>query len=123
MSSPAKKRKTNDYKASSQPVRSLDYFFAKQKDAAKPKTLAERVKVEEEDAPSRNEAHASRIERKDASREEQDDDLYEEGPGVNVLSDEELARKLQEQWDKEDQATDVQANGKESNIPKEIKEK
>jgi DNA ligase-1 len=105
MSSPVKKRKTNDYKASSQPVRSLDYFFTKQKDAAKPKLLAERVEAEEEDA--------SRIEKEDVSREEQGNELYEEGPVVNVLSDEELARKLQEQWEKEDQAADAQANGKE----------
>ncbi|QDS71334.1 hypothetical protein FKW77_002127 [Venturia effusa] len=109
MGSPAKKRKTNDYKASSQPIRSLDFFFAKQKEAAKPPAspLVERIKAEEEDASSR-ETRAS----EDSRGEEQEDDLYAEGSKVAVLSDEELARQLQEQWDKEDQGAVAQANGK-----------
>ncbi|TLD20032.1 ATP-dependent DNA ligase [Venturia nashicola] len=106
MSSPAKKRKTNSYKPSSQPVRSLDYFFAKQKDAAKPNPLAERVKTEGEDASS-GDAHASRI----GKSHEKEDDLHLEGTSANVLSDEELARRLQEEWDKEDEAVIAQTNG------------
>jgi DNA ligase-1 len=112
MSSPAKKRKTNDYKASSQPVRGLDYFFAKQKDAAKAKPLAERLRTEDENASSTNKVHASRIFKEDGPQEDDDGDLYEEGPSANILSDEELARTLQEQWDKEDQVADAQANGR-----------
>jgi DNA ligase-1 len=107
MSSPAKKRKTNDYKTSSQPVRSLDYFFAKQKDAAKAKPLAERVKTEDEGASYKDEVHASRIE-----KEDEEDDLYAEGPNASVLSDEELARKLQAQWDKEDQTANTETNSR-----------
>lgn len=107
MSSPSKKRKTNEYKASSQPVRSLDYFFAKQKEAAKPSPLAERIKTEDEDASS-GKAHASQI----GKEQEKEEDLYAEGTSANVLlSDEELARKLQEEWDKEDQAVIAQTNG------------
>lgn len=105
MSSPVKKRKTNDYKASSQPVRSLDYFFAKQKEAAKPSPLVERAKTEEETASSR-EVHASQV----GKEEEHEDDLYTGRPSGTVLSDEELARKLQEQWDKEDQLAIAQTN-------------
>ncbi|KAE9978225.1 hypothetical protein EG328_001551 [Venturia inaequalis] len=117
MGSPAKKRKTNDYKASSQPVRSLDYFFAKQKEAAKPSPLAERIKTDEEDASS-TEAHAPQT----AKEQEQDDDLYAEGTGANVLSDEELARKLQEEWDKEDQAVMARTNGGGLDGPERVEE-
>jgi DNA ligase-1 len=118
MSSPAKKRKTNDYKASSQPVRSLDYFFAKQKDAAKANPLAQQVKAEDEGAPSGDELHASLTEKERVSQEENDDDLYEEPSGANIMSDEELARKLQAQWDQEDQVAYAQANGRSSDTPK-----
>lgn len=74
MNSPSKRRKKND--GSGQPVRSLDYFFAKQtaKATAKQNTV--------------NTAEA------DASHANQD---------ASTLTDEEFARKLQEQWDKEDQ--------------------
>jgi DNA ligase-1 len=73
MNSPSKRRKKND--GSGKPVHSLDYFFAKQVAKATPK-----------DAPTNttsNEAPA--------------------GQDYSGLTDEELARKLQEQWDKEDQ--------------------
>lgn len=75
MSSPAKKRKRNDYKASDQPVRGLDYFFAKQKEKRQEQTAngeASKLKVPEEE-------------------------------GHRELTDEELARKLQAEWDAEDQ--------------------
>jgi DNA ligase-1 len=72
MNSPAKRRKKND--GSGQPVRSLDYFFAKQTAKATPK-----------DAPTNAAADAK--------------DTNQDNAG---LTDEELARKLQEQWDKED---------------------
>ncbi|KAK7180657.1 hypothetical protein DPSP01_011250 [Paraphaeosphaeria sporulosa] len=77
MSTPTKRRKKND--GSIQPVRSLDYFFAKQKqDAAKPTREAD-VKV---------------IEASDTPNGEQD---------TSTLTDEELARKLQAEWNEQDQ--------------------
>ncbi|KAJ6201359.1 hypothetical protein J3E72DRAFT_428097 [Bipolaris maydis] len=69
---PSKRRKKND--GSGKPVRSLDYFFAKQAAKATPK-----------DVPT--------------------DPTYGGAPAeqdYSGLTDEELARKLQEQWDKED---------------------
>lgn len=75
MSSPAKKRKRNDYKAADQPARGLDYFFAKQKE-------------------KKQEQEADGVEKEPKAADE------EEGYG---LTDEELARKLQAQWDAEDQ--------------------
>ena len=77
MSSPAKRRKKNDYNGSNQAVRSLDYFFGKQKDTAKTTSAPK-----EENKPSNGPSLA---------REE-------EG-----LTDEELARRLQEEWNREDQ--------------------
>ena len=73
MNSPSKRRKKND--GSGKPVRSLDYFFAKQT-----------AKATAKDAPT------------NAGPSEPPVD--EDNTG---LTDEELARKLQEQWDKEDQ--------------------
>ena len=73
MNSPSKRRKKND--GSGQPVRSLDYFFAKQT-----------AKATTSDAP--------KITKDETAQAEQD---------TTHLTDEELARKLQEQWDKEDQ--------------------
>ncbi|KAL6709500.1 hypothetical protein ACN47E_001435 [Coniothyrium glycines] len=72
MNSPSKRRKKND--GSVQPIRSLDFFFAKQnaKVQAKDATLTSSPPAENGDQ------HAT------------------------DLTDEELARKLQEQWDKED---------------------
>ena len=74
MSSPAKRRKKND--GSGQPTRSLDYFFAKQ--AAKKST---------KDASVSSPAAIESLTEPDSSN----------------LTDEELARKLQEQWNNEDQ--------------------
>ncbi|KAF2237481.1 putative DNA ligase I [Viridothelium virens] len=76
MTSPAKKRKTNDYKASPKTVRSLDFFFGKQKDGKNSST-------------------------KDETKQEDSEDLYGDGE-EEVLTDEQLARKLQAQWNKED---------------------
>lgn len=76
MNSPAKRRKKND--GSGQPVRSLDYFFAKQT-----------AKVATKDATSTPDASAT----------------HEEsgmGQDTSTLTDEEFARRLQEQWNKED---------------------
>lgn len=74
MASPAKKRKLNS--DSKQPPRGLEYFFAKQKQNA---------------AASRE----------GTPRPQQDDDAPKH-PEDHVLTDEELARKLQAEWDQED---------------------
>jgi DNA ligase-1 len=74
MNSPAKRRKKND--GSGQPVRGLDYFFARQTAKATPKDAPT-------NAPTDAEAHT-----------------MEDDTG---LTDEELARKLQDQWNKEDE--------------------
>jgi DNA ligase-1 len=82
MSSPAKRRKKNDYRASNQPVRSLDYFFAKQqKGAAGPAAVSAGTAPEDE---SNGSLHQNR-----------DTD-------TQLLADEELARKLHEEWNKEE---------------------
>ncbi|KAH9880020.1 hypothetical protein J1614_002045 [Plenodomus biglobosus] len=84
MNSPSKRRKKND--GSKQPVRSLDYFFAKQtaKTTTKDATTATA-------GASTAQGIGTGIETDDAT-----------------LTDEELARKLQEQWDKEDQEREQQ---------------
>jgi DNA ligase-1 len=82
MSSPAKRRKKNNYNGSDQPVRSLDYFFAKQKTDATISPVTPKV-VEKEPPPPDEEA------------------------GDRKETDEELARRLQDEWNNEDQ----QANG------------
>ncbi|KAF2868920.1 hypothetical protein BDV95DRAFT_106598 [Massariosphaeria phaeospora] len=79
MGTPAKRRKKNDYSGSSQPVRSLDYFFAKQKDdAAKGATSTKQTQEE--------------------SRRTNTEDV---DANPSTLADEELARRLQEEWNRE----------------------
>ncbi|KAF2444211.1 ATP-dependent DNA ligase [Karstenula rhodostoma CBS 690.94] len=83
MSTPTKRRKKND--GSSQPVRSLDYFFAKQKqDVTKPTKEADVKAIGTSDTPNGD---------KDTS----------------TLTDEELARKLQAEWNKQDQRAGTEA--------------
>lgn len=77
MSSPAKRRKKND--GSSQPARNLNYFFAKQKDDA---------------AKVVNNTAVKNTSTKQTADGEKDEP---------ALTDEELARKLQEEWNREDQ--------------------
>ncbi|RYO56013.1 DNA ligase 3 [Alternaria tenuissima] len=72
MNSPSKRRKKND--GSGKPIRSLDYFFAKQTARATPK-----------DAPTNTGPSEPPVDQDNTG-----------------LTDEELAHKLQEQWDKED---------------------
>jgi DNA ligase-1 len=86
MSSPAKKRKTNNFESSTKPVRGLDYFFAKQKDAAKAKPAEPTAPTEEE--------------RVDV-----------DGVSSSALTDEELARKLQDEWDREDRVAASTGDG------------
>ena len=77
MSSPAKRRKKNDHQSSSEPVRSLDFFFNKQKQAAA-------IQVTKQDSAATDHRRGS-----------------DEAP-PSSLTDEEFARQLQEQWDKEE---------------------
>ncbi|KAL1602718.1 hypothetical protein SLS60_006139 [Paraconiothyrium brasiliense] len=77
MSTPTKRRKKND--GSSQPVRSLDYFFAKHKQEATKPTNGADIK---DPRP------------KDALNGYQD---------MSTLTDEEFARKLQAEWNEQDQ--------------------
>ena len=82
MSTPTKRRKTNNHQPSPQTVGSLDFFFNKQKDQ-KLKKVAEDVSVQD------NADLGSQEERgKDVSTQH--------------LTDEELARKLQAEWDQQD---------------------
>ncbi|KAH8727129.1 ATP-dependent DNA ligase [Phaeosphaeriaceae sp. PMI808] len=85
MSSPSKRRKKND--GSSQPVRKLDYFFAKQA-----------AKAVAKDAPRAN--------NKDEAQPVQD---------ASTLTDEEYARRLQEEWNKEEQQQEQQVEPTSSN--------
>ncbi|KAK4496973.1 hypothetical protein PRZ48_011422 [Zasmidium cellare] len=84
MSTPSKRRKKNDYQASPQPVKSLDYFFGKQR--------AEKEAKPEGEAAVKDESNG-----------------HHKSPEVEVLggsdeelTDEQLARKLQAQWDEEE---------------------
>jgi DNA ligase-1 len=75
MNSPSKRRKKND--GSGQPVRKLDYFFAKQT-----------AKAAARDAPKKADEEEGRA---------------QSAQDAATLSDEEYARKLQEEWNREDQ--------------------
>lgn len=82
MTSPTKRRKKND--GSSQPVRSIDFFFAKQRqDATKAAKKTENVVPVTEDT-------------------------IDAAVDTTALTDEELARKLQAEWDKEDQQANAE---------------
>jgi DNA ligase-1 len=78
MSSPAKRRRLNGFNATDRPVRGLDFFFAKQREAQKEKTQERSL---------------------DANQDPPEPTDIEDGHG---LTDEELARKLQAQWTEED---------------------
>lgn len=82
MASPAKKRKLNG--DLSQPSKGLEYFFAKQKQNAAASSVARRQ--EEEAIPPSDEPSAANS----CSHE---------------MTDEELARKLQAEWDREEEET------------------
>lgn len=81
MSTPNKRRKKNDHQASPQAVRGLDFFFAKQK----------------ENGVAQNAVKADGEEPKHGEDGEADVAKVEAG-----LTDEELARKLQAEWDEQD---------------------
>ena len=88
MATPTKRRKTNGFKASSQTVGSLDFFFGKQKDE-----------------------NAAKAAKEDGLQEKLDgapclalEDPAHDGD-IQALADEELARKLQLEWDSETRAS------------------
>lgn len=80
MSSPAKRRKTTKDAANQKPARSLEYFFAK------PKALTS----------AQDESTLAQTSPRDGSTSKTND------PNVSSFTDEQLARKLQEEWDRED---------------------
>ncbi|KAI3325778.1 ATP-dependent DNA ligase [Xylariaceae sp. AK1471] len=85
MPSPAKKRKLNDDSKNSLPSRGLEYFFAKQKNLN-----GSDSPLKNEDEPVKNVA----------------------GPAQDhEMTDEELARKLQAEWDREEAGVSVVPNG------------
>lgn len=103
MSTPSKRRKTNTHQSSPQTVGKLDYFFSKQKGQKKPEKGDDKASVQ---AFTNREA---------PSQEDQHNDIQGKG-----LSDEELARKLQAEWDEQDGAhatTDAKTNGDPTSVP------
>jgi DNA ligase-1 len=76
MSTPTKRRKKNDYQPPSQPVKSLDFFFGKQRERQ-----GEKEALKSTGSASNDQVNISHDER---------------------LTDEELARKLQAEWDEEE---------------------
>jgi len=80
MSTPNKRRRKNDYQGSPQPVRSLDFFFGKQqaKQISKDHTAIA--------AENSNGTNAAKV----------------DGVEEAELTDEQLARKLQDEWDEQD---------------------
>lgn len=85
MSTPSKRRKTNNHQPSSQPVRSLDFFFNKQKGEKTPKKTDEDARFQELSI-----GHLG-------SQEGGSNDV-----DVQSFTDEEYARKLQAEWEEQD---------------------
>lgn len=86
MSTPNKRRKKNDYEPSPHAVKSLDYFFGKQREKKDAQNIA--------DPSSGSNTGASR-------------QILDVADETEQLTDEELARKLQAEWDAEDRARTV----------------
>ncbi|KAI9797973.1 MAG: hypothetical protein M1833_005029 [Piccolia ochrophora] len=83
MSSPAKRRKKNDHDASPSGARNLHHFFAKQQRAKDQQVALGTPHTDAEQTSSRLDGHRN-------------------GDSPPNLSDEELARKLQEEWNRAD---------------------
>lgn len=86
MATPTKRRKTNNFKASPQTGRSLDFFFGKQKQVASSNAR---------DEDSRN------SETLPTTSSTLWNDHSDVGCSAQTLTDEDLARKLQSEWDQE----------------------
>ena len=85
MSTPSKRRKTNNHQPSLQTVGSLDFFFNKQKGEKASKKTEETARSEH-----LSNGHLG-------SQEESSKD-----PDTHALTDEEYARKLQSEWEEQD---------------------
>ena len=90
MPTPTKRQRKNDYVPSQQPVRSLDFFFSKPKKDQELKSRA--AQGSENDPPVRTSPTITPLEEQELG---------------STLTDEELARKLQEEWNNEDQGGGV----------------
>ena len=87
MSTPTKKRKTNTYKPSPKTIGSLDFFFGKKK---------------EDQGSNKRDCHAP-------NEQNRNGDNYDRpmlGQEAQGLTDEELARKLQDEWDQQNNVHD-----------------
>ncbi|GAB7361326.1 hypothetical protein MBLNU230_g1382t1 [Neophaeotheca triangularis] len=93
MSTPTKRRKKNDHQASAQPVKSLDFFFGKQQ--------AAKQEANEKDETTTNDR---------AQAENGGDELAGQVGEEETLTDEQLARKLQREWDEADRAAAQNGN-------------
>ena len=85
MSSPSKRRKTNNHQSSPQTVRSLDFFFNKQK--------GEKASKKTDEKPRSEHLSNGHLGSQEGSIK---------GPDANALTDEEYARKLQSEWEEQD---------------------
>ena len=91
MSTPNKRQKKNDYQPSPQSARSLDFFFGKQKDKEEAKFQA----VARDGDVVNGKGHGA-----------------SDADPANELTDEQLARKLQAEWDEQDRArSNTTSNG------------
>ena len=97
MSTPAKRRKKNDFQPSPHAVRSLDFFFGKQKQEQDPKTKAARTNIEDSEPAGSQSLPLGK-------------DIH------GSFTDEELARQLQDEWNEQDRK--VQAEEEKSTLEK-----
>ena len=92
MSTPNKRRKKNDFQSSPQAVRSLDFFFGKQK--------------KEQD----NNAKAEHTDGTDGGATAPESLLFEKDINGS-FTDEELARQLQDEWNEQDRKAQAKQEG------------
>ena len=97
MATPTKRRKTNSHQSSPQTVGSLDFFFNKQKNQKVKKSEPKAVFQEQNGTPTGSQGNPIPAD------------------SAGLLTDEDLARKLQEQWDKEEGAVTGNAENKHMN--------
>ena len=96
MGTPSKRRKKNDHQASSQPVRGLDFFFGKQQAAQK------------EESNNVGADKSSKVGGAGGGGVLVDGDAGRETAVTANLTDEELARKLQAEFDEQDRLLEAE---------------
>jgi DNA ligase-1 len=96
MGTPSKRRKKNDHQASSQPVRGLDFFFGKQQAAQKEQS--NNVGVDESSKTGSTNGDSVPV----------GGEAGEETMVTANLTDEELARKLQAEFDEQDRLLEAE---------------